>query len=69
MSAARTLASSAEATGPSEPGSTGTPAAFMVRLASALLPMSAMVLGLGPMKVMLQASQTWANSVDSERNP
>ena len=51
---------SSESTGPSLPGRIGTPAFFMARRARDLSPSSRMTLGVGPMNLMWQASQTSA---------
>ena len=56
-------------TGPSLPGSTGTPAFFITRRARALSPSSRITLADGPMNLMWQASQTSAMYGLSERNP
>ena len=53
-------ACSSPCTGPSLPGSTGTPAFFIARRARALSPISRMTFGYGPMNLMWQASQTSA---------
>ena len=63
------FASSTEETAPSEPGMTGTPAAFMVSLALALSPSMAMDSGDGPMKVMPLSMQSCANSALSDKKP
>ena len=56
-------------TTPSLPGMSGTPAAFMVALAWALLPIMRMISALGPMKTMPQAWQTSTKCGFSLRNP
>ena len=60
MSLATLSACSSPSTGPSLPGSIGTPAFFIAFLARALSPSSLMTLGSGPMNRMWQASQTSA---------
>ncbi len=54
---------------PSLPGTTGTPAAIIARRAAALSPIARMAAGGGPMKRMLQASQTSAKWAFSARKP
>ena len=56
-------------TAPSEPGTTGTPAAFMVSLATDLSPIDEIVSGRGPMNVRSWSWQIRANSAFSDRKP
>ena len=69
MESARALASSAVATAPSEPGTTGTPACCISRRAAALLPMARMTSPEGPMKAMPASAQASANWSFSLRKP
>ena len=59
----------ASATAPSEPGTTGTPAATIVSFATDLSPILAMVSGLGPMKMRSWSAQVSANVAFSARKP
>ena len=63
------VAFSSLSTGPSLPGSTGTPAFFMARRARALSPSNRITFGDGPMNLMWHASQTSARYALSERKP
>ena len=54
---------------PSEPGTTGMPSRFAVRLASILSPMMADVLGARPMKATLWAARISAKRAFSDRKP
>ena len=60
---------SSSPTGPSEPGTQGTPAFFMVLIAEILSPMRRMVSALGPMKMKPLCSTRSAKSAFSERKP
>ena len=51
------------------PGSTGTPAAAMIALASTLEPMAAIVPGAGPTKMSPASAQARANAAFSDRKP
>ena len=51
------------------PGTTGTPAARIVSLATDLSPILEIVSGVGPMKIRSWSSQTRANSAFSARKP
>ena len=51
------------------PGTQGTPASIMRRLAAALLPIAAMAVGGGPMKVRPAFWQAVAKASFSDRNP
>lgn len=62
-------ASSTVSTGPSLPGTVGTPSSFIVALAAALLPRESMHSGDGPMKMMSLSAQARAKSAFSERKP
>ena len=55
--------------GPSEPGTQGTPSFCMVSLAMILSPMRAMCSGVGPMKAMPWASTISANWAFSDKKP
>jgi hypothetical protein len=55
--------------GPSEPGTQGTPAAFMARMASTLSPIRRITSGVGPMNTKPDFSTRSAKSAFSERNP
>jgi hypothetical protein len=55
--------------GPSEPGTQGTPACCMARMADTLSPISRMVSGLGPMKTKPERSTRSAKSAFSDRKP
>ena len=54
---------------PGLPGTSGTLAARAASRAASLSPSAAMVFGRGPMKVMPAASQAFANSAFSAKNP
>ncbi|KAG1291753.1 hypothetical protein G6F57_023778 [Rhizopus arrhizus] len=54
---------------PSEPGTTGTPASIMARLALTLSPIRRMVSGRGPMKTKPLFSTRSAKSAFSDKNP
>ena len=69
MSAAIFCPSRTERTGSTTPGSIGSPASCMSRRAVALLPMSCITDGGGPMKVSPADSQISAKSGSSERKP
>jgi hypothetical protein len=62
-------ASVSDSTGPSDPGTVGTPALRTVSLAIALSPMILILFDLGPMNLMLQDSHCSANLAFSDRNP
>ena len=62
-------ASSAEDTGPSDPGVTGTPAAFIKSRAADLEPALRMASPEGPMKVRPAAAQASAKSAFSDKKP
>ncbi len=51
------------------PGSTGTPAASIIALASVFEPIDAMASGEGPTNVMPAVAQSRANPAFSDRNP
>ena len=55
--------------GPSEPGTDGTPAAFIARIASTLSPIRRMVSAFGPMKMKPDFSTCSAKSAFSDRKP
>ena len=63
------FADEAVCVGPAEPGSSGSPASFAASRARTLLPISRSISGRGPMKRILQFSQTSAKSAFSERKP
>ena len=69
ISLAAAKASSSVVTAPSEPGTTGMPAAFTACLAVILSPIILMCSGLGPMKVKPWAPTISAKRAFSERNP
>ena len=69
ISRARASASSSSSTMPSEPGTTGTPAARIVSRATALSPMARIWSGVGPTKTRSERWQISANSAFSARNP
>jgi hypothetical protein len=69
MSLAAAMASSSVVTAPSEPGTTGMPAAFTACLAVILSPIILMCSGLGPMNVKPWASTISANRAFSDRKP
>jgi hypothetical protein len=69
ISRAKLRASSTSSTGPGVPGMIGTPTAVIAFLAAALSPMTRIWSAVGPMNVMLDASQVSANSAFSARNP
>ena len=56
-------------TTPSLPGTTGTPAFFIVSFATALSPMALIISGVGPMKVIPEESQISAKAAFSARKP
>ena len=62
-------AASTESTGPSLPGTTGTPAAAMSRRAAILSPICWITRQDGPTKISPAASQAWAKRQFSERKP
>ena len=55
--------------GPSEPGTQGTPVAFIARIAETLSPISRIVSARGPMNVKPLFSTRSAKSAFSERKP
>jgi hypothetical protein len=65
----RVQASGSSGSGPSEPGTQGTPAAFISRIALTLSPMLRMTPAGGPMKVKPLDSTRSAKSAFSERKP
>ena len=69
MSLAAAMASSSVVTAPSEPGTTGMPAAFTACLAVILSPIMRMCSGLGPMKVKPWAFTISAKRAFSDRKP
>ncbi len=69
MASASAWASSTPRRAPSLPGTTGAPACFAISRACALSPISRMVSGDGPMKVMPHARQTSAKVAFSARSP
>ena len=69
ISFAFSKASSGPSRIPSPPGTTGTPAFFMVCLAFALLPIESIMLGLGPKKAILLSLQILENLADSDKKP
>ena len=62
-------ASASLSTGPSLPGTIGTPALRMVSRAATLSPMARMAELGGPMNLMLQFSQTSAKCAFSDKKP
>lgn len=66
---ANALASAAVSMQPSEPGTVGTPHAFMVSRAELLSPMRSMHSGLGPMNTRSLSAQARAKSAFSARKP
>ena len=62
-------ASSTLARRPSEPGTSGMPAARIAPLASDLSPSTSIDSGVGPMKIRSLSSQARTNDGLSERNP
>jgi hypothetical protein len=69
IASAKWTASSASVTGPSEPGTTGMPAACKALRPAILSPINAICSGAGPMKVKPCSSTMVANSAFSARNP
>ena len=69
MCSAAAMASSSVVTAPSEPGTTGMPAAFTACLAVILSPITRMCSGLGPMKVKPWAPTISAKRAFSDRKP
>ena len=69
ISWATATASSGSSMAPSEPGTTGMSRAATIFLAVALSPISRICSAVGPMNVMLDASQVSANAALSARNP
>src|SRR3989440_12928532 len=69
MCAASFASCSSPSTTPSLPGMVGRPAVFTSRRARSFSPIISMISGLGPMKVISDASQTLAKLAFSERNP
>ncbi len=69
MRSASAVAVSASASKPSLPGTMGIPAAAISRRACSFSPISRNISGDGPMKVILEASQTSAKFAFSERKP
>ncbi len=67
--ATRRFSSGSLPTGPSEPGTHGTPLAFMILMAETLSPMARMVSLRGPTKMKPLFSTRSAKSAFSERNP
>ena len=67
--ASATAASSASATIPWLPGTTGTPAAAISRRAWSFSPIIRRMSGEGPMNVICEASHTSAKLAFSERKP
>jgi hypothetical protein len=65
----RKFSSGAAPSGPSEPGTQGTPAAFMTLMADTLSPIIRIVSALGPTKMKPLFSTRSAKSAFSERNP
>ena len=62
-------ASSGPSNIPSPPGTTGTPASFIVCFAFALFPIESMMSGLGPRKAKPFSLQIFENCALSDRNP
>ena len=56
-------------TGPSVPGTTGTPSRRIASLAATLSPISRMCSGCGPMKAKPCSITIWAKSAFSDRKP
>ena len=56
-------------TGPSEPGTVGTPECFMALMAETLSPISLMLCEVGPTKMKPERSTCSAKSAFSERKP
>ena len=69
MASAQRRASSASATHPSDPGTTGTPAAFIMARAAALSPMARITSPEGPMKVRPHFWHRSAKSAFSDKKP
>ena len=69
MAAAACFAAPAFATGPSEPGTTGTPAPIISARAAALLPMRLITSAPGPMNTRPQRATRRANSAFSDKKP
>ena len=67
--AIRCSSSGSVPSGPSEPGTQGTPAAFMARIAETLSPIRRMVSARGPMNVKPLFSTRSAKSAFSDRKP
>ena len=69
MRSATPRAASTDSTGPSLPGTTGTPGRAMSRRAPTLSPICWITRQEGPMKISPAASQAWAKRQFSERKP
>ena len=69
MRCASSMRRVSDAFSPSKPGTHGTPASIMRRLAAALLPIAAIACGVGPMKVRPASMTAWANAAFSDRKP
>ena len=67
--AMRNSSSGSSFSGPSDPGTQGTPAAFMVLIAETLSPIRRMVSGRGPMNLKPLFSTRSAKSAFSDRKP
>ena len=65
----RTFSAGSSPSGPPEPGTQGTPASFIARIASTLSPIMRMVSALGPMKTKPDCSTRSAKSAFSARKP
>jgi hypothetical protein len=63
------LASISSVSGPSEPGTVGTPAFFIAVIADTLSPIRRMVSAFGPMKIKPERSTCSAKLAFSERKP
>ena len=58
-----------DCTNPSEPGTVGTPASFIVALAEALSPIRSIISGDAPINLIPCSAQIFENLAFSERNP
>ena len=65
----RRVSSASSVSGPPDPGTHGTPCAFIVRMADTLSPIRRIVSAFGPTKMKPDFSTRSAKSAFSERNP
>ena len=67
--AMRAFSTGSSPSGPPEPGTQGTPADFIARIASTLSPIRRITFAVGPMKMKPDCSTRSAKSAFSDRNP